>query len=143
MSQLLNENDQKTLNCLGSPVSSAEILKNKLYLAYYATDGFLNTIFLWGSMKVANIGFSNVKWKNKKCPTTIQLSSHDKNEILKTIIKFHHLDSLYFQIFFKSTESLELIGKLVHLKKLSIYNYYSIILPDSIGNLSNLTDLSI
>ena len=143
MSQLLDENDRKTLNYLGTPVSTRKLQKNKLYLAYYVTDGFVDIVFLWDSTINANSGFSVINYKKRKRPTTIQLNSSDKTEILQTLHNFQHLKSLYFQNFFIPTDSLELIGNISNLKKLDIMNRRSISFPNSLGTLPKLTDLAI
>ncbi len=142
MSQSINEKDQKTLNCLGSHVSPQEIQKSKPYLAYYITGGFVDIIFLWDSTINTNSGFSVINFKNKKRPQTIQLTSYDKTDILKTLKNFQHLDSLYFQNFFIPTDSLELIGDFIDLKKLSITNRNPIIFPN-LEKLSKLTEVRI
>lgn len=138
MSLLIDKNERKTLDCLGTHVSSPNIQKNTLYLAYHTTDGLVNTIFLWNSFK--NSRFSHISINN---PKLIQLSSHDRTEILKTLQNFQHLDSLYFQGFVESAETAELIGKFKNLKKLLIANFKPINLIGSIENLSNLTHLSL
>lgn len=160
MSQLLDENDQRTLNYLGSAVSSCEIKRSKIYLAYYTTDGFIDTIFLWDSKNIPNFGQNgylkmvigsnyskgyNIKisLNNEKTPNIIELSSRDKSQIIESLNKFQHVNSIYFHSFFKKSDSLEFIGGLNYLKTLSIFNFSSIIIPDSIGNLSNLTNLRI
>nr|WP_147663016.1 leucine-rich repeat domain-containing protein [Candidatus Prometheoarchaeum syntrophicum]QEE16135.1 Leucine Rich repeats (2 copies) [Candidatus Prometheoarchaeum syntrophicum] len=142
MSQNISEKDQKTLNSLGSHVSPQEIQKNKLYLAYYITDGLVDIIFLWNSTINTNSGYSVINFKNRKRPQTIQLTSNDKTEILKTLQNFQHLDSLYFQNFFIPTDSLELIGDLIGLKKFSITNRNPIIFPN-LKKLSKLTEVRI
>ncbi|QEE16549.1 leucine-rich repeat domain-containing protein [Promethearchaeum syntrophicum] len=143
MSQILNENDRKTLNSLGSPVSSQEIKEDNLYLSYYIENGDVDTIILWGTFVKPNTAFGHFQLRGRKKPNHIRLTSYDNTEILKLLTCFHHLGSLHFFFFFESTDSLELIGNLKYLRKLSITNDNSIKLPNSLEKLSNLTDLAI
>ncbi len=160
MSQLLDENDQTTLDYLGSAVSSREIKRSKQYMAYYITNGLVDTIFLWDSKNIPDFGQNgyfkmnigsnysryysiNISLNSEKNLKIIELSSRDKSKIINSLDNFHNVNSLYFHSFFNQTDSLDFIGDLNYLKTLSIYNFKSIIIPDSIGNLTNLTNLRI
>ncbi|QEE16135.2 leucine-rich repeat domain-containing protein [Promethearchaeum syntrophicum] len=143
MKQLLDEDDRKTLNCLGTHISSQDIQKNRLYLTYYTANGFVDKIFLWGLARTAFSKYDDFVFKNRSRPRIIDITSYSKIKILKKLENFPYLESLDIHPFFKSTDSLELIGNLKNLKRLFIFSYNPIRIPDSIGNLLGITDLGI